>query len=87
MFGMGGLFLFLADRLRWDRSRWVLLLLFSHVLFGLRAGVYDETKSIRMLRRFMDMGQFGTPFGIASLVSLLLAIGLLFLFLLYEDES
>lgn len=82
----GGLFMLLIERLRWERIRWVLLLALAHLIFGARSGLYDDTRSIRQLRRFMDYEQLSTPLGVLAAICFVGALGLLILFLMYDDD-
>lgn len=86
MIGGGGLFMFLVERLRWERFRWVLLLLIAHVIFGARSGLYDTTRSLRQLRRFMNVDAIATTMGKVSVACLVLALILIIVFLSYDED-
>lgn len=82
--GMG--LMWLVQRLRWERSRWLLLLLFAHVLFGARAGLYDDSRRFFRILRFADTSAITTPYGIASMVCLIALLGLGIMFLASDDD-
>jgi hypothetical protein len=84
---MGGLFVFLADRLRWTRLRWILLLLFAHLIFASRAELYTRGRPLRQLRRVFTPEAFATTEGKIAAFTLIGAGLLFFLCLLYDDES
>lgn len=82
--GMG--LMWLVQRLRWERSRWLLLLLFAHVLFGARAGLYDTSRRFLRILRFEDTTAITTPYGIASIVCIVALLGLGILFLANDED-